>query len=194
MKDDFKKNYDFELRLASETEIMSLVGYLARKNWERSQKNENDIELYANEPETLDIIAKEEKIILDLIKNKVLVQDYKKYNASIFVYNYIREQSKGVIATITLRVIKTKEGMRSLDHEEVILDLKNLKKIMQDEKLHGKGRPKGPGQRAFQKTIEVDKYLEDNPKKDMEDICKKFGISKSTYYRTKLWLKGKAVL
>ncbi|WP_438710956.1 hypothetical protein ACSTS3_20600 [Aquimarina muelleri] len=194
MKDDFKQDYDFELRLASESEIASLAEHLARKNWERTQKNKEDIELNANAPETLDIIAEEKKAILDLIKNKVLVQDYKKYKASIFVYNYIKEQNKGVIATMTLRVIKTEYGMRSLNHEEIVLNLKNLKKLVQNENLQDKGRPKGPGNRALQRTIEIDKYLESNPKKDMDNICKEFGISKSTYYRTKWWLKGKVVL
>ncbi len=195
MKDDFKQDYDFELRLASESEIISLAEHLARKNWERKQKTIEDLELNANTPETLDIIANEKKTILNLINDKVLVQDYKKYDAAIFVYNYIREESKGVIATMTLRVIKTKDGMmRSLDNDEIILDLKDLKKIMLDEKQHDKGRPKGPGDRALRKTIEIDKYLESNPKKDMDNICKEFGISKSTYYRTKWWLKGKVVL
>ncbi len=189
MKDNFKKTYDLDIRFATQSEINNLSEYLAKKKWEDYQKNKNSTATKSTKKEAVNFIRKEKKVILELIGDKVLVQDYKKFDVSIFVFNYIQEHDKNTILSMTFRVLQTERGMESLESDDAIFKLNALKKRPYHKRQHKTGRHDRPKNESIQKTIEIRKYLKVNPSENRDRICNEFGLSKSTYYRTIKWLE-----
>ncbi len=192
MIDNLKAKYDFNLRLATKDEIKVLAEYLAKKNWDNSLKYRKPSKSKAFKVEADDFINEEKTIILELIGSKVLVQEYKKFEASIFVYNYIQEFEKNTITSLTSRVLKTKKGMELLNNEDVVFNLKDLKtKTYHDKKKERVGRPSKPKDESIQKALEIKRYIDDRPDFDMtmDEVCQEFGFSKTTYYRVIKWLE-----
>ncbi|WP_282088262.1 hypothetical protein [Aquimarina algiphila] len=187
---DFKDKYDFELRLATKKEVALLVEFLAKKKWEDSRVYIKEPKPKVTKTEKENFISKERTHILELIGSKVLVQDYKKYNVSIFVYNYIREYDEDIISSLTSRVISTKKGMEFLENEDVLFNLRELKSSVYYKKKVKSGRRNRPSEDSIQKTLEIKKYIEiKNPEINIDKICHKFGFSKTTYYRVIKWLE-----
>lgn len=191
MKDDFKEDYGFEARLATENEIDILSGYLANSKWEDYKQSKNSLGLETSTKEQEHFIIKEKAIILELIGSIVVVQEYKKFNVSIFVFNYIEEHDKNSILSMTFRVLQTKRGMEKLESEDVIFNLKSLKEHPYHKKQTKKGRHDRPKNESIQKTIVIRNYLKVNPNENRDIVCNKFGLSKSTYYRTLKWLENR---
>ncbi len=189
MINHLKDKYDFELRLATKKEVDVLVGFLAEKKWEDSRKYIKERKSKVTKAEVDDFINKERIHILELIGSGAWIQDYNKYDVSIFVYNYIQEHDEGVIASLTSRVIRTKKGLEFLENEDVIFNLKDLKSSVHYKKKVKTGRRSRPSEESIQKTLEIKKHIEIMaPKMTMNQICKEFGFSKTTYYRVIKWL------
>jgi hypothetical protein len=191
MKNDLRETYDFEVRLATKNEINNLSGYLAKIKWKDYKKTKNSQRLKTTRKETANFLTKEKVIILQLIGDKVMVQDYKKFNISIFVFNYIQEHDKNTILSMTFRVLQTERGMESLESGDAIFELNNLKKRPYHKRQHKSGRHDRPKNESIQKTIEIRKYLKVNPSENRDRVCNEFGLSKSTYYRTIKWLEDR---
>ncbi|WP_024773067.1 hypothetical protein [Aquimarina macrocephali] len=191
MKDNFKKTYDFDIRFATRSEIKNLSEYLAKKKWEDYQKNKNTTAAKSTKKEAVDFIRKEKIVVHELIGTKVLVQDYKKFNVSIFVFNYIQEHDKNTILSMTFRVLQTERGMESLESDDAIFELNVLKKRPYHQREHKTGRHDRPKNESIQKTIEIRKYLNVNPKENRDRVCNEFGLSKTTYYRVLKWLEDR---
>jgi hypothetical protein len=191
MKNSFKDTYDLDIRFATQSEINNLSEYLAKKKWEDYQKNKNTIATKSTKKETVDFLKKEKVIILQLIGNKVLVQNYKKFDVSIFVFNYIQEHDKNTILSMTFRVLQTERGMESLESDDAIFELNALKKRPYHKRQHNAGRHDRPKNESIQKTIEIRKYLKVNPKENRDRVCNEFGLSKTTYYRVVKWLEDR---
>ncbi|TSE06980.1 hypothetical protein [Aquimarina algiphila] len=190
MINDLKDKYDFELRLATKKEVDTLVYFIAEKKWEDSRKYIKSPKPKVIIVEKDDFISKERTRILELIGSKVLVQDYKKYNVSIFVYNYIREYDEDIISSLTSRVISTKKGMEFLENEDVLFNLRELKNSVYYKKKVKSGRRNRPSEESIQKTLEIKKYIEiTNPEMNIDKICHEFGFSKTSYYRVIKWLE-----
>ncbi len=189
INDSFKNTFDFELRFATKNEIEILIEFLVKQNWEDSQKYRTSPVSDDDKKEALNFVAKEKDLIRQLIGGKVMVQEYKKFNILIFVYNYIQEQEKNTITSATFRALKTENGFEKLDHEDVVFKLDALKNNPYQTKRNKKGRPNRPNKESVQKAIEVNRYLKANPNVNREHICKEFGFSKTTYYRTLKWLE-----
>ncbi len=191
MINNLKNKYDLQLRFATKEEIEELAIFLAKKNWRDSLKQVKASRSKTAKIEADNFINKERMIILDLIGGKVLVQDYKKFDVSIFVYNYIQEYDKNAITSLTFRVLKTKKGMELLENEDILFNLKDLKRSAYHKKKVKSGRPSKPKDESIQKTIEIKRYLEANPDTTMDDVCHAFGFSKTTFYRTNRWLEAR---
>ncbi|TSE07982.1 hypothetical protein [Aquimarina algiphila] len=187
---NLKDKYNFELRLATKKEIDTLVDFIAGKKWEDSRKYIKSPKPKVIKVEKDDFISKERRYILELIGGKVLVQDYKRCNVSIFVYNYIREHDEDTIVSLTSRVISTKKGMEFLENEDVLFNLRELKSRIYFKNKVKSGRRNRPSEDSIQKTLEIKKYIEiTNPEINIDKICHKFGFSKTTYYRVIKWLE-----
>ncbi len=191
MKDDFKEYYGFEARLATKNEIDILSEYLANSKWEDYEQAKNSLRLETSTKEQEHFIIKEKAIILELIGSIVVVQEYKKFNVSIFVFNYIEEHDKNSILSMTFRVLQTKRGMEKLESEDAIFNLKSLKGHTYHKKQTRNGRHSHPKNESIQKTIVIRNYLKVNPNKNRDIVCNEFGLSKTTYYRTLKWLENR---
>ncbi|WP_160111981.1 hypothetical protein [Aquimarina sp. AU58] len=189
MKDNFKDTYDFEVRLATMNEITNLSGYLAKKKWGNYKKTKNSLGVKTTRKEAVDFIKKEKTIILQLIGDKVLVQEYKKFDISIFVFNYIQEHDTNMILSMTFRVLQTKRGMEKLEADDAIFDLNRLKRRSYHKRKSKSGRHDRPKDESVQKAIEIREYLRVNPDENRDRVCHEFGLSKTTYYRTLKWLE-----
>ncbi len=185
MKNYLTENYDFKMRLASKAEIDTLASFLAGRKWEEKQT----VEVEASDKEEVAFIKKEKSIILKLIRGKVMVQDYKKFNIAIFVYNYIEERGTDVVLSVTFRVLQTERGMEYLENEDTVFDFNMLRDHPYHDKKSLSGRHKRPKNESIQKALEIRNYLRDKPRKDMDRICKEFGMAKTTFYRTDKWLE-----
>ncbi len=185
---NLKNKYKFELRLALKNEKDVLVQYLAKRNWEDSLKHRKQLTPKISATEADNFIHKERIILRELIGSKVMVQDYKKFDISIFVFNYIQEFDKNIITSMTCRVLKTKKGMELLEGEDVVFDLKGLQRSAYRKKKDKTGRPGKPKDESIQKTFEIKKYAQENPNITMDEVCKNFGFSKTSYYRVLQWL------
>ncbi len=188
MISNIKDKYSFELRLATKDEIAALAEFLAKKNWKDSLnlKYKKPSRSKKAKVEAENFINKEQLIIQELIGKKVLVQDYKKFEVSIFVYNYIQEHDKNTVTSLTSRILKTKKGMELLENEDILFNIKGLKNRRYHTKKVKSGRPKNE---SIQKTLEIKNYIKTNPELRMDDVCQKFGFSKTTYYRALRWLE-----
>ncbi len=184
-----KNKYNFQLRLSTKGEIATLVEFLAKKNWQDSLKYKKPSTSKKAKLEAENFIKKEQLIIQELIGEKVLVQDYKKFEVSIFVYNYIEEHDKNTVASLTSRVLKTKKGMELLENEDILFNIKGLKNRRYHTKKVKSGRPGRPKNESIQKTLEIKNYIKTNPGLRMDDVCQKFGFSKTTYYWAIKWLE-----
>ncbi|GAA4276997.1 hypothetical protein [Aquimarina mytili] len=184
-----KNKYDFESRLATKDEITALVEFLAEKNWQDSLKHKKPSRSKKSKLEAENFIKKEQLIIQELIGKKVLVQDYKKFEVSIFVYNYIEEHDKNTVTSLTNRILKTKKGMELLENEDILFNVKGLKNRKYHTKKVRSGRHSRPKNESIQKTLEIKNYIKTNPGLRMDDVCQKFGFSKTTYYRAIKWLE-----
>ncbi len=196
MINTLKNKYDFELRLASEEEIEAITKFLAKKNW-RDSLNLTDKKRSRTKKAKIEeenFIKEEQAVIRELIGDSILVQDYKKFEVSIFVYNFIQEYDKNTIASLTSRVLKTKKGIELLENEDILFNIKGLKNRRYHTKKVKSGRPARPKNESIQKTIEIKNYLKTNPGIRMDDVCKKFGFSKTTYYRSYRWLEAQNAL
>ncbi len=171
MKDNFIKAYDLDIRFATQSELNDLSEYLAKKKWEDYQKNTLT---KPTKKEAVDFLRKEKMIILELIGDKVLVQDYKKFDVSIFVFNYIQEDDKNTILSMTFRVLQTERGMESLESDDAIFKLNALKKQPYHKRQHKTGRHDRPKNESIQKTIEIRKYLKVNPSENRDRVCNEF--------------------
>jgi hypothetical protein len=189
MKGNFKNTYDFEVRLATEAEICTLCIYLAKKKWEDYQKNSATLKVKITKKESADFIKKEKAIILELIGDRVMVQEYKKFDISIFVFNYIQEHDTNTILSMTFRVLQTKKGMEKLEPDDAIFNLNALKKDPYRKIQSRTGRHDRPKNESIQKAIEIRNYLKVNPDENRDRVCHEFGLSKTTYYRTIKWLE-----
>ncbi len=182
--------YGLQLRLATKKEIGALAEFLAKQNWEDSQKYQTLPITEETEKEAFNFIKIEKDIILELIGGSVMVQEYKKFKVSIFVYNYIQDQDKNTITSVTYRVLQTERGFEKLEYDDVVFKLNTLKnKSYHKSRKHKQGRPSGPSQESLQKTMEVNRYIKVNPTVNRTQICKDFGFSKTTYYRALKWLE-----
>ncbi len=191
MINNLKNKYNFQLRLATKDEIDELAESLARKNWLDSEKYLKSIAKDIKETMATDFISRDKNNILELIGDKVLVQDYKKHEVSIFVYNYIQEYEENVITSLTFRVLRSKKGMELLQDEDVVFNLKDLQTKPYHTDKEKSGRPKRPRSESIQKAIEVKRHIENNPVLNIGEICQEFGFSKTTYYRVMKWLAGR---
>jgi hypothetical protein len=189
MKDNFKDTYNFEVRLATMNEITNLSGYLAKKKWEDYKKTKNSLGVQTTKKETIDFIKKEKAIVLQLIGDKVLVQEYKKFDISVFVFSYIQEHDTNTILSMTFRVLQTKRGMEKLEPDDAIFDLNRLKRQPYHKRKSKSGRHDRPKNESVQKAIEIREYLKVNPDQNRARVFNEFGLSKSTYYRTLKWLE-----
>ncbi len=172
MTNNLKNKYDFQLRLATKDEIDELAESLARKNWLDSEKYLKSIAKDIKETMATDFISRDKNNILELIGDKVLVQDYKKHEVSIFVYNYIQEYEENVITSLTFRVLRSKKGMELLENEDVIFNLNELKNGKHYKKKVKSGRPNKPKDESIQKTLEIKRYLETlNTDITMDKVC-----------------------
>ncbi|WP_103072670.1 hypothetical protein [Aquimarina sediminis] len=191
MNSNLKEVYDFETRLATKKEINKLAIYLAERKWEDYKKSKSPIGIKTTQKETTDFIRKEKAVILQLIGSKVLVQDYKKFNVSIFVFNYVQEHNKNTILSMTFRVLQTEKGMIKLESGDAIFELDALGKRSFYKSQNRTGRHDRPKSESIQKTIEIRNYLKVNPEENRERVCNEFGLSKTTYYRTIKWLEDR---
>ncbi|WP_024769759.1 hypothetical protein [Aquimarina macrocephali] len=169
MKNSLKEKYGFETRIASDKEIEELAEFLVKNDSISSR-------------------VKNKTRIIGLIENTVIIQDYKKFDVSIYLYNYIKQYKRNEIMSIPFRVLKTKFGMESLTQDDVIFKLKELQKEKYNNQIKTKGRPKRPMNKSIEKTIQVKKYLENHPLENIEGICSQFGFSKTTFYRVCKWI------
>ena len=135
-----------------------------------------------------DFIKKEKAIIRELIRGKVMVQDYNRYNIKIYVYNFISEQGESDVISITSRVLETERGMEKLEIHDALFKLDSLRKKPYRTTNVKIGKPNRPRDQSIQKAIQIQKYIKEHPNVNREYICKKFGSSKGTYYRTIKWL------
>ncbi|MBQ0733898.1 hypothetical protein [Aquimarina celericrescens] len=184
--------YNFELRFASKKETKTLIEFLAEKNFRDRLMNKKEVNIRWVVKERNDFVKKERPIIQGLIGDKVMVQDFKKHNVSIYVYNYIQEFKENKITSITSRVLKTTKGMEILKEDDVIFDLEHIKTFDYHDSDMNKGRPRKPTNQSIQKTLEINEYLKANPNKNMDAICQEFGIGKTTYYRVSKWLEARS--
>ncbi|GAA4275933.1 hypothetical protein [Aquimarina mytili] len=53
----------------------------------------------------------------------------------------------------------------------------------------GSGRHSRPKNESIQKTLEIKNNINVNPGLRMDDVCQKFGFSKTTYNRALRWLE-----
>ncbi len=166
-----------------------LAEFLARKNWEDSERTLTSITPILKKEIAADFINEDKDNIFELIGGMIMVQDYKKYDALIFVYNYIQEHGEGKVTSLTFRILKTKLGMKLLEEEDVVFDFKEvLTKEYYGNKVKN-GRLSRPKSESIQKTIEIKKYIEANQNITMDTVCQEFGFSKTTYYRVLKWLE-----
>ncbi len=193
MTNILKNKYDFKQRLATPQEIDSLAEFLAKKNWLDSEKHLKSIKKDIKEAMTSDFIGRDKNNILELIGSKVMVQDYKKYGVSIFIYTYVQEFQENVVTSLTFRVLQNKKGMELLQDEDVVFDLKNLQTKPYHNNKEKQGRPSKPKSESIQKAIEIKKHLESNTVLNMDETCREFGFSKTTYYRVMKWLAVRKV-
>lgn len=169
MKNSLKEKYGFETRIASDKEIGELAEFLVKTDSVSNRKT-NKLQ------------------IIRLIENTVIVQDYKKFDVSIYLYNYNKHYRRNEIMSIPFRVLKTKFGIERLTQDDIIFKLKELQKEKYNKKTKTKGRPKRPMNKSIEKTIQVRKYLENHPLENIEGICHEFGFSKTTFYRVCKWI------
>ncbi len=188
MKDDCKDTYGFETRLATKYEINTLSRYLAREKWLDDQKNKKALKVKATKKQAVEFIRKEKSIILELIGDTVLVQDYKKFDISIFIYNYTQSQNDNTVLSMMFRVLKTPRGMEVLENDDAIFELSHLKKYPYHKRRSKTGRHDRPKNESVQKAIEIREYLKVNPDENRDRVCNEFGLSKTTYYRVIRWL------
>ncbi|WP_025741886.1 hypothetical protein [Aquimarina pacifica] len=163
-QESLKSKFDFVQRLATQSEIKELVGFLS------SEKN----------------------IVLRLVRGSVLVQDFKKPKVLIYVYNHVKMHTDNSILSMTFRVLKTPNEMRLLENYDAIFNFEELKKE-KVEKKEPKGRPAAPKMESIQKAILMRKYIEKYPDVNRDKTCIEFGIAKSTYYRAIKWMDAQLV-
>ncbi len=166
---------------------------MRKKREKITKKNKNTTAAKSTKKEAVDFLRKEKTVILELMGDKVLVQDYKKFDVSVFVFNYIQEHDKNTVLSMTFRVLQTEKGMESLESDDAIFKLNALKnkKRPYHKRQHKTGRHDRPKNESIQKTIEIRKYLKVNPNENRDRVCNEFGLSKSTYYRTIKWLEDR---
>ena len=75
MKQNFKEAYDFKIRLATKAERLDLVRFLTN---ERNQPGEAYVKKRSRKSPNIppNLIGKDKGIILDLIKDQVMIQEY----------------------------------------------------------------------------------------------------------------------
>jgi len=185
----FKIPSDYTQRLATKEEIEHLARFLAHKNWLDHEKNLKTVSEKTRQIIANDFIENDTPNILELIGDNILVQNFGKYNVSIFTYSYTQKVDTDRISSVTFRVLKNEKGYALLDNEDVVFDLKQLNNQVFTHNTEKKGRPKKPKTESIQKTMEIKKYFEEHPQEYIDDICKEFGFSKTTYYRTLKWLQ-----
>ncbi len=191
MKDNFKDRYDFQLRLANKSEVQELATFLAGNKWKEYEKDRKLLGKTVTKKESANFIKQEKRIITEVIGRKVMVQDYKKFNASIFVYNYIQEHAKNTVVSMTFRVLKTELGMQVLESDDAVFDLEILQNQLYHQKSVTTGSHNRPRNESIQKTIEIRNYLKQHPNENREVVCREFGFSKTTYYRVLKWLEAR---
>jgi len=86
-------------------------------------------------------------------------------------------------------VLQNAKGFALLEDEDVSFNIGKLKTKAYTQNIHKAGRLKRPKAESIQKTLEIKSYYEKHPEQYIDDICKEFGFSKTTYYRTIKWLK-----
>ncbi|WP_062062738.1 hypothetical protein [Aquimarina longa] len=177
MKNSLKEKYGFETRIATYKEIEDLAEFLANQNLKNKLKSKS-----------LSSIEENRTRIIELIDNTVIVQDYKKFDVSIYLYNYSQQYNQNEVMSIPFRVLKTKFGMETLTQNDIVFKLKDLQKEKYRKKVKTKGRQKRPMDESIEKTIQVKKYLEKHTLKNIAGICNEFGFSKTTFYRVSKWI------
>ncbi|MEW7280976.1 hypothetical protein ABW636_20475 [Aquimarina sp. 2201CG1-2-11] len=193
MTNTLKDTYDFSIRLAKSQEVAMLVDFLSKENWKNHLATKSPETPDSSEEEIDSYMKKEKKVIAKLIKNKVMLQEYKNFNVSIFIYNYIQEREENTIQSMTFRVLKTGKGMEKLESSDTIFDMERLKEHTYRQNRLASGRRLGPKETSIQKALEIKHYIKTNPStyETMDDVCRIFGFSKTTYYRVEKWLATK---
>ncbi|WP_281989698.1 hypothetical protein [Aquimarina aggregata] len=186
MRNNLKRNYNFELRLANKKEIASIAEYLAMNNLKN--KENGVLKSKNNDEEATVFMETNKELITKLIQGIVTVQDFKKFDVSIYTYNYIEEYTANTICSANFRILRTKDGMELLAHEDIMFKLDALNKNGFLEKRRKANKVHRPSTFSLQKTIEVNTYFENNPRINVDDVFRKFKISKTTYYRVNKWI------
>ena len=181
---EFKKKSGFIFRQASKLEINQLIKFLATQKIKNNTTTKGGLNK---------LVKNETKILKELINGKVLIQEFKAFKVSIYIFTHtqVSSDSENKITSMNCRVLQTRKGMEYIENDHIVFDLDELKKSSYIRNINKPvGRHKRPKDQSIIKSIKISAYINKHPKVNRDFICKEFGFNKTTYYRTLKWMEN----